>query len=362
MAGRIRGVGNERIGGMMGERVRTLLVVTLVAVLVWLFAESRTLRAETLTVPVEISAGGSATAFRLTDGAAWSGSLEIELAGPAGLIDGLRSRAREGIVLEIGDELPAEPGTRSLELVDAIRRADLFAESGLTIRRVSPRTLGLQTDRLETLAVPIEADLEGLQTAGPVRIVPAEATVRLPASLASSLDLHAIAKIPPARLAALTPGRRTEISQVPIELAGLPDSAWGLRLSDPRVVVTLALRVRTDSLTLREVPVRLSVLPSDLAGWIVEVPPEDRVLEDVVLTGPVSAIEQIRRGEVTPGALAAVDLAGLGEGAGDTDSAATREVAVRLIGLPSGVVADLGDRAVRVTLRRRAAAAEQTDG
>ena len=43
---------------MKGETVRTLLVVSVVAVLVWLFAESRTLQTRTVTLPVEIGAGG----------------------------------------------------------------------------------------------------------------------------------------------------------------------------------------------------------------------------------------------------------------------------------------------------------------
>jgi hypothetical protein len=343
---------------MSAETVRTILVVTLVSILVWFFAESRTLRVETLTIPVQIGAGSGSSVFRLTDAESWAGSVEVELAGPTGLIDAVRARALEGVTLEVGDELPGEAGTRSVELVDAIRRVGLFAESGLTVRRVSPRTLNMQVDRLASMTLPVEVDLEGLETAGPVTVEPSEVEVRLPASLEAVYagQLHATAKIPPSRLSSLTPGRRTELSQVPIELQGLDDEAWGLRLNDPRVVVTLALRVRTQSLTLREIPVRLSVLPADLAVWSVEVPPEDRVLEDVVLTGPVSAIDQIRRGEVTPGAIAAIDLAGVDEEAAGTE----RSVPVRLLGLPSGVVADLGDRTIRVTLRKRAAVADDT--
>lgn len=335
---------------MKGETVRTVLVVSIVAILVWLFAESRTLRTQTFSIPVEISAGGSGVAFRLIDAGGWSGAVEVEVAGPAGGIDALRGRSGDAVVLEIGSELPAEPGSRMVDLLDAIRRDEVFIESGLTVRRVTPREIGLETDRLATLTLAAEVDLEGLETAGPVTIEPSEITVRLPVGIAEGLDLRAVARIPPSRLATLTPGRRTEISQVPIELAGLPDGVWGLRLQTPRVVVTLALRLRTESLTLREIPVRLSLMPGDLAAWIVEVPPEDRVLENVVLTGPVSAIDRIRRGDIVLGAIATVDLAGVGE----NTNVASADGAVRLVGLPAGVVADLGGRTVRIGLRRRA--------
>jgi hypothetical protein len=149
---------------MKGETVRTLLVVSVVAVLVWLFAESRTLQTRTVTVPVEITPGGSGVAFRLLDPDAWPGTLELELAGPTGLIDALRGRSAEPIVLELGEELPAEPGSRSIDLLDAIRRDELFADSGLTVRRVSPRLLDLQTVLLELHSLPAELDPDGLAT------------------------------------------------------------------------------------------------------------------------------------------------------------------------------------------------------
>lgn len=336
---------------MSGETVRTLVVVSIVTVLVWLFAESRTQRIETIAVPVELSAGGGGTVFRLVDADSWTGVVEMELAGPTALIDRLRSETLEGVTLEIGDELPNEPGTRSVDVAEALRRDELFANSGVTVLRVLPGTVGLQTDRLDTLTLPVEVDLEGLETSGPVTVEPAEIVVRIPASIASGLELHARASVPPDKIAMLAPGRRAPISQVPIELDGLPEGVWGMRLMQPRVVVTLALPVRTETLTLREIGVRLSVQPSDLALWSIEIPPDERVLEDVQISASVSVIQQIERGELTPGALALIDLGGVPE----DESVIERRVPVRLTGLPSGVSSDLGDRTVRVTARRRTA-------
>jgi len=339
---------------MNAETVRTAIVVTIVTLLVWLFAESRTLRVETVLVPIEISVGGSSSAFRLTDPDSWTGSVEIELLGPAAEIDEIRGRAIKGITLEIGDELEATPGVRSVELLEAIRKDALFAQSGLTVRRTHPSLLGLETDRLETITLAVEVDLEGVQTSGPVTIEPAEIEVRIPATVASGLELHAIAQVPPGAISALTPGRRTEISQVVIGIDGLPEEAWGVRLEEPRAVVTMAIRVRTESLTLREVPVRLSLLPGDLAVWTMEMAPEDRVLENVLLTGPVSAIEQIRRGDVVLWAVATVGTE-IAEGQ-DADAVERTVVApVRLVGLPAGVFAEVKDRSISLTLRRRAA-------
>ena len=65
-----------------------------------------------------------------------------------------------------------------------------------------------------------------------------------------------------------------------------------------------------------------------------------------------------RAHQVAPGAIAEVDLAGLADLPADETGAIAREAPLRLIGLPSGVVADLEDRVVRVLLRKRGAEAE----
>lgn len=327
------------------EQVRTALIVSLVSVLVWLFAESRTLRNETLAVPVTIDAGGRTLVFRLTDGNDWAGVVEVELTGPVGLLDALRGPAGEGVLLELGDELPGEPGVRFVDLRDALRRDSLFADSGITIRRTVPETLGLEIDRLETVSLPVQVDLSGVETSGPVTVQPPEIEVRLPASFAGALPEAIVARLDPTRLAALVPGRRSELSQVPVELEGLPDGLWGLRLGETRVTVALAVRARTQNLLIAELPILIELAPADIARWIVEIPPEDRVLSNLSLTGPVAAIDRLRRGEVRLRAIVSISSESLERG--------IERAPVELVGLPSGVVAEFAGREVRVTVRRR---------
>ncbi len=332
---------------MKAEQVRTFIIVTIVTVLVWLFAESRTLRVETITVPVQISLGGRTLVFRITDESDWNSIAEIELAGPVGKIGDIRAAALDGITLELGDELPNEPGVRTVDLRDAIRRDALFKDSGVTIRRVVPETVGLQVDRLETLRLPVEVDLAGVETSGPVRVVPAEVEVQLPASHAEGHDYHAVAKVDTSRLSTLTPGRRAELSQIPIELQGLPEDIWGLRLNTPRVTVSLTLRARTESMQLPELPVYVEMSPSDLALWSVEIPPKDRVLSGVTLTGPGALIDRVRRGEIRPRAVVPVSSEDLQSG--------VKVVKVQIEGLPPGVVVNIERPEVRVIATPRAA-------
>lgn len=330
---------------MKGELVRTFLIVSVVTVLVWLFAESRTLRIEMLTMPVAIEQGGRTLVFRLGSDSEWQGLVDIEFAGPTGLLDSLRAPALEGVVLELGDELPGEPGVRTIDLRDAIRRDQLFLDSGVTIRRVTPETIVLEIDRLESVRVPVEVDLTGIETSGSVTVEPTEVEVRLPAAFRDRLPPKAIARLDTARLAPLTPGRRSEVSQVPVELDGVPAEVWGLRLVDSRVTVSLMLRARTQSLQLPELPVYVEISPADLVSWTVEIPPEDRVVSGITLTGPGSTIDRVRRGEIRIRAVVSIS--------GESLERGVDKGTIELVGLPSGVVADFPGREVRLSVRRR---------
>lgn len=330
---------------MSGERVKTVLIVTLMTVLVWLFAESRTLRTETLSLPVTILPGGPDTQFRLV-GPAWNGVAELEFSGPIGQLDAMRSRLLEGIVLELGKELPSDPGVRKVDLRAALRRDEVIDQSGLTLRGVTPDSVEVEADRLSVFTIPVSVDTAGLATTGPVEANPQEITVRLPESIAAGVSLEAVARLDPAQLASLTPGRRAELTQVPVELLGIPPGAWGLAVDEKRVTVSLAVRARTESITLAELPLALEIPPSEVNAWAVEVPPEDRVVTEVVLTGPLAAIEQIRRGEVRPRAVAVLTPDML------VESGEVR-VPVRIEGLPRGVAAGGEGREVRLTLTRR---------
>ncbi|USN98265.1 MAG: hypothetical protein H6810_08760 [Phycisphaeraceae bacterium] len=332
---------------MKGETIRTFLIVTLVTLLVWLFAESRTLRAETLTVPVEISQGGRALVFRLTNESEWNSVVEVELSGPTGKLDQARGPLLDGVNLEFGVELSSDPGTRSVDLREALRRSDVLADSGVTVRRVIPESIEIQVDRLESVMVPVEVQLPGVDTTGAVNAEPPEVEVRLPAAFVKDLAVHAVAKVDPARLANLRPGRRTELSQVAVELTGLPQGIWGMRLVDPRVTVSLALRAETQNLLLPELPVFIEMTPADVAAWQVEIPPEDRVVSGVTLTGPGAAIDRIRRNEVRPRAVVSISTEDLEKG--------VERAPVEIVGLPPGVVADPAVRQVRVIAKRRPA-------
>jgi hypothetical protein len=338
---------------MTADRVKTVAIVTIVSALVWLFAEARTLRVESLTATVAIQPGARALAYRVLD-PDWTGVVELELAGPAGNIDALREAANEsGFLLELGDELSAEPGSRVINLADALRRDRAFADLGVVIRRVTPERTEIETDELVELTIPVELDLEGIETVGDTAVDPAEITIALPASIASSMDAArppiATVRIDPARLAEIAPGRPVEIRQVPIRSLGLPEDAWGIRFDEPRTVtVTLQLPRRTASHTIPEMPVYLSITPTDLTNWVVEIPPEDRVLTDVTLTGPAAVIAQIRRGDLPLTASVTLTTEDLALG--------ITSAPVSLIGRPSGVVADIAGRTVAVTVTRRQAA------
>lgn len=331
---------------MNANTLRTALIVSIVSALVWLFAEARTLRVESITASVTIVTGARPLAFRSLD-PDWQGVVELEVAGPAGNLDDFRTAATDGgFILELGDELSAEPGSRVINLADALRRDALIANSGLAIRRVTPERTQIETDTLVELTIPVELELDGIETVGDTTIDPTEITIALPTSVAQNVTPRATARIDPARLAELEPGKPVVLRQIPIRSLGLPDDAWGLRFDEPRTItVTLQLPRRTATFTIPELPVYLSITPSDAANWAIEIPPEDRVLTEVTFTGPVAAIAQIRRGDIPLTATVHITTEDLARG--------ITSAPVRLLGRPTGVVADIAGRTVAINATRR---------
>jgi len=79
----------------MSDRVRTFSLVTLITALIWLVAESESLRTETLTFDVTVQSSGN-KAVRLSPDQAWNRRVEVTVRGPTSAIDQLRQTVSPG--------------------------------------------------------------------------------------------------------------------------------------------------------------------------------------------------------------------------------------------------------------------------
>jgi hypothetical protein len=327
----------------------SLIATTLIAALIWFVAEGQTLS----EVPVELTValagqdkGDGAMIVRPVDGAGLADGVTVHLTGSNSRVDALRDELGTRVLLTVGQELPSTPGPHSIDLRDALRELPMFRGSGVTISSVVPERLDIEVDRLETAMLTLRPEIGAeLDTASTME--PSEVTLTGPASLVqrwlAEPDTSIPVRVNGDRLSGLTPGITHQIT-VPIELPPMLKGQWATRLTPPQTTVSLRLRSRTSSFTVRELPIRVLLPPEAFARWIVELPEQSAMLRDVVFTGPEASIERISNGAARPGAVIELSLTELEQGVGSKPA--------RIIDLPPGVTYQVASAIVNINVRR----------
>lgn len=337
------------------QRVRTALVALVLAGLIWVLAESQTLRSQSVRIQAAVlgpEAAPGASVVRVGAGQGWNGTIEVELLGSSVRTAELVDRLRAPVTLLLGRELGAlEPGRQTIDLREALRRAEVFVDSGVTIDAVSPAELIVEVDVLEAVDAPVRVVVEGadVELDGPASAVPASVRALVPRGAvldrADSLDLpvHVVAMVSDEEVEALPAGREATLVSIPVRLPGaLGESAWGVVFDPGAVDVRLRVRGRLERLVVERVPVEVRVAPAELGRWRVEIPPADRDLVGVTLVGPAAAIERVRSGEIRPVAVVALSFEQLELGVDTAPAVVT--------GLPTGVRAEPASGEVRLTI------------
>lgn len=338
--------------------IRTLVVVTVLAALAWVLAESQTLRTESLSVQVAFDDGRGdpstiGPVVRVSPGQGWDGSCELHMAGSAALIDQLLEELRSGVTLTLGRELPATPGTQGIDLRDALRQAEPIRDSGVTLESVEPSVVTIEVDRLKAIEVPLEIRTpDGAALAAAPRTSLANVRLILPESAEGQLGegRSAVATLTDADLAPLVPGRDETVAGVRVAAPAAVAGAWGVQVIPARVDVVVQVRSKAATMTIARLPVQVQLAPSELKRWSIEVEPADQDLTDLVLTGPQEQIDRIKRGEVRPTAVVALSFEELEAGVGSKRAT--------VIGLPAGVKYEVARDEVRLKIERAHAADE----
>lgn len=334
-----------------GKRVdlRTLALVTIVTVMVWLLAESRTIRGQSADVSPRIEVGtASELLVRPAPGFAWPESVKLSLSGStAGLGEVMRSMQGR-LPLRVGIEIPATPGVHEVDLREVLRTSNLLIEAGVSINEVSPERLSIEVDNLRTASLPVRVVVpDGVAfepNAGP-RAVPNALRVRGPASVLARLEgLEGVVRLEPASFEPLTPGQASTLTRVRVELPEDSDR-WNTVFESEYVDVSFTLRSRTQSYTLAAMPIQVLLAPGEVGRWRVTLMPGQQDLVGVEVTGPSDQIDRLRSGDVVPTALISLNFDELERG--------VETKAARVSGLPAGVQVSPGtDLTVRLSIQR----------
>ncbi len=190
----------------------TLVVLGLVTLLIWLFAESQTLaRVDVETVVRLDSPDGLLLVTRWADGRAGQ-NVTLTLEGPRNEIDSAAARLRrDGVALSAG--AAGGPGTAAgvyeLDVSDAVEESAAAQLGTVSVVRSEPVNFSVEVDALTTLSdVPVIFDASRFDLAEPPVIEPATVEITGPASVLRELDDTAsvVARVDQAAVDGLRPG------------------------------------------------------------------------------------------------------------------------------------------------------------
>ncbi|MBB6428547.1 hypothetical protein [Algisphaera agarilytica] len=273
------------------EKVETWIVVTIISVLVWLYAEATVLKQETgKTVQLLINEPTDRYAITPeTEG------LLVNYRASSGQIQRFNAITGVPLIHEIDPTGITEPTDRTIILDEALIRAGL-GEIGITELDVEPATLTVTIEPLETIELPIEVQASNLKLSGNPVAEPASVSITGPMSMVSQLEgLYIIANLANANTVEGT-GLERVATNVPLTFPSQYDpSKPGAKDDAPKngIRVNYTLENDTVTTTLDRVPLHIN-LPVELQLRYT-VRPEDRsnFLRDVELQGPADVIARI---------------------------------------------------------------------
>jgi len=300
-------------------KVRTVIVVTLISMMLWLLAESRMVRSQTVEAQLAItsveSPGGLELVVRQVPGESFVRVVEIELEGSTSGIDELVRQLQNRLELRLGREIPARPGIFEIDLRAELRRSPDLDMHGVTITSVIPERVFIEVDEIETREFPLRIVLpDGVEIDGAHRFDPALVRVRAPSSVLAQVGVDSgNVTVTRDQIDQLNPGRLETIPGVIVEIEGIDAGTWGATIEPAQVDVFIELQSVTQELELDPLPVQVLIAPAEIGRWRVDIDDGDRDLIGVTVEGPVEGLELLRSGAIRPRAyivLSYVDLEG----------------------------------------------------
>jgi hypothetical protein len=342
----------------MLRQVQTYLVVTVVTVLIWILAESESVRTETLRTDVVLTADGEGRRMiQIEPDQDFSGVVLLRLEGATGKIDALTRELRSALRLSPPmPGLPAEPGEHRIDLRTVLRAFPAIRDSGVTLAEVDPPFVNVRIDDIVAREARVVVKTPEAAVVGTPTSSPSSVTIRMPSRLAAqlSLTLEVSAVIGPDVIAALPEGKFATVPNVTLVLPDSVRTGPGsefVQVEPPQVSVNLTPRSREAQKLLPSVPVQFVIPTTEYARWDITIQETERSISDVLVSGPSDLIDQIGK---TIFIVALVQFQGFGEldNAARTGQPLVKEVTFSP--LPGPLKFDAKDRTVTLMVRPRA--------
>ena len=272
----------------------TYVIVTLVTVLLWVWAAAETREQKPATFRVQFVSAGAGNWVIIPDEFTLTATLE-----------GARFALKEAqslpgpLVLTTGNELPSSVGFHTLDLTTALNKNEALRNTRVTVLAVDPPSKMIEIDALVDVTATVQPDLPHLYLDGEPEVDPAQVTVTLPSRLRDDAleEIGLRAYIAQSRLDRLEPGRKYTLSTkllLPEKLA----TEQSVTIEPTVANVTFTVRSFIEEHTLSTVRVHIAGPPEDHEEYFVEIDKADEVLKDVTISADAVLIEQIKARDV----------------------------------------------------------------
>lgn len=336
----------------MPRNLGAVVITTIVTLLVWVFAESESLRSREVSSDVTFVVDPQSDRLVvLGANPGWNGRVGITLTGPAGTLERVERALREGVKLSPGMAgVPLEVGTRAVLLREALRGLPAVRETGVTISRVDPVEVVVEVDQVRQVEARVIVDAGDAELDGAAEVVPPTVQLRGPGralerATAGGREPAATLRLEPGSLRNLVPGRRESLTRVPLRLPPELEGVAGARLEPSVADVQLTLRSRTAQVELPAVPVGVWLAASEMIRFEVVIKPDDQFIRNVRVSGPSDLVAQVRSGELKVAATVVLGFEELERGITSKDAVFNL--------MPSALRVESDSRLVRFTIKRR---------
>ncbi|MHC4109169.1 MAG: YbbR-like domain-containing protein, partial [Planctomycetota bacterium] len=275
----------------------TYLIVTLVTVLLWVWAAAETREQEPATFRVRFASASAGNWVINPD----EMTLTTTLEGARFAIQ--EAQARTGpLVLTTGNELPSGVGRHTVDLTTALNKNEALRNTRVTVLSVDPPSEIIEIDALVAVTATVLPDLPPLHLEGEPEVDPAQVTITLPSRLGNLApeEIAPRAYIAQSRLDTLEPGREYVLSTkllLPEKLlaeAEKLDAEESVTIEPSVANVTFTVRSFIEETILPTVRVHIAGPSKDHEEYLVEIDEADEVLKDVTISADAVLIERIK--------------------------------------------------------------------
>ncbi len=266
-----------------------ILFVTVLSVLIWIWAATRTEDERTISTTLHFKAPEGSTSTIAPD----SKPVRLTFKGPRASLDTVEELCAQGVVVAVA----ADDGDFTINVTSRMNANDLIRISGAVVITADPSSLTLNIQTLVSVDAAVEPVLPSVTVSGDVTVDPSTVTLQIPKSIRSELPevISVSAVLSEQVLEQLQPGvvhTRSASIRLP-EL--LVDK--GVIVKPNRVSLSFKIQSKTDKTVLPQVRVLIAGPAEDYAAFKVTLPV--KIIPNVSIEADKSLIASITSGDIT---------------------------------------------------------------